>query len=235
MNMPFKPVKRIKIYQEVVSQINEAVLSGRFKSGDQLPSERKLQEMFNASRPTIREAVRVMESSGLLRVKPGRKGGMFITPNQFNPLEENFALLVSSSKFSFDHIAEFREHLESQVVDTAFERIEDDDIKDLEKLVKEAEKCLTKKSRSISRFLENDTRFHLKMSRIAGNAVAVYMLGAIYSLTGYYERFYKLDNKTLDESLQDLCDILSAFSNHQQAQAKRLVRNHIHRFNSLHT
>jgi GntR family transcriptional repressor for pyruvate dehydrogenase complex len=233
MTIPFRPVKRIKLYQEVASQVKEAVLDGRLKPGRKLPSERKLQAMFNTSRPTIREAVRVLENTGLIKIKRGKMGGMFISSQSFNPLKENFELLAAAPFLSFDHIAEFRERLESQVVATAFERVGDEDIKELKKLVNAAGTCLTQKKRSIPKFLENDARFHLKLSQIAGNPAVVYVLGAIYSLTGYYERFYRLDNRVLDHSLQDLCDILSAFSSHQQEQARVLVKNHIRRFNAI--
>jgi DNA-binding GntR family transcriptional regulator len=58
----FQAAKQTKVFQDVVEQIQDAILDGRLKTGDTLPSERQLKEMFNISRGTLREALRVLNS-----------------------------------------------------------------------------------------------------------------------------------------------------------------------------
>ena len=60
----FQAAKQTKVFQDVVMQIQEAILDGRLKTGDTLPSERQLKGMFNISRGTLREALRVLEQKG---------------------------------------------------------------------------------------------------------------------------------------------------------------------------
>lgn len=235
MVIPFRPVKRVKIFQDVVNQIKTAVLSGRLKPGQELPSERELERMFQTSRPTIREAVRVMENAGLISVRSGPKGGIFIRRSGFNPLHENFIMLTSTHQASLAQIAEFREHLESQGVDTALEALDDSDIKEMQSIVGKAEKCLTRKRKSIRMFLEYDARFHLKLTGLSGNPLYVYMLDAVTGLSCYYERFYNVKPVILEESLQDLCDILAAVTHQQPYETRGLLKDHIRKFNLVST
>ena len=71
----FQAAKQTKVFQNVVTQIEEAILDGRLKTGDTLPSERQLKELFSISRGTLREALRVLEQKGLIEIKPGVGGG----------------------------------------------------------------------------------------------------------------------------------------------------------------
>lgn len=57
----FQEARQNRTFQNVIDQIQEAILQGRLKAGDKLPPERELKEMFNTSRGTLREALRVLE------------------------------------------------------------------------------------------------------------------------------------------------------------------------------
>jgi len=72
----FKTVKSDKISERISHQIKSAILNGSLKPGDKLPSERELVDQFQASRNSVREAVKALETSGLLNTKPG--AGMFV-------------------------------------------------------------------------------------------------------------------------------------------------------------
>ena len=59
--MSFTPVKQTRIAVEIVNQLKEAILSGRFNPGERLPTERELTEQFRVSRVVVREAVRELD------------------------------------------------------------------------------------------------------------------------------------------------------------------------------
>lgn len=67
----FEPVERSRAFERVVEQIERAIYSGELKPGDHLPSERALVEQFNVGRSSVREALRILESMGLLSTQPG--------------------------------------------------------------------------------------------------------------------------------------------------------------------
>ena len=61
----------MRLYQRIVEQIEDAIARGELKPGQRLPSERELVVQFGASRSTVREALRVLESNGVVRSRPG--------------------------------------------------------------------------------------------------------------------------------------------------------------------
>ena len=65
----FHPIKTVRASEAIYEQIKDRIISGELKPGDRLPSERNMMELFQRSRPTIREALRMLERSGYIRTK----------------------------------------------------------------------------------------------------------------------------------------------------------------------
>ncbi|MCP4551847.1 MAG: FadR family transcriptional regulator, partial [Bacteroidetes bacterium] len=145
MDVPFKPAKGIKLFQDIVEQIQDAIFTNRLIAGQKLPSERKLEKMFQASRPTIREAIRVIEDRGLIHTRIGKKGGIIVNSKTNNLLFDNFYLLIRSQNFSINDLAEFREKIEGEVVQTAAEKFNDLDIHQLKKVLEDVKKYSSRK------------------------------------------------------------------------------------------
>ena len=74
----FSPVRAERVSQLIEGQLKEAIITHHYRAGDKLPSERELADMFNASRSSIREAIRSLERSGFVVVKKGVHGGAFV-------------------------------------------------------------------------------------------------------------------------------------------------------------
>jgi len=72
--LPFKQLRKTRLYEEVAEQLTEAILNGHLKPNERLPSERNLCEMFGVGRPTVREALRVLDNMGLVEIGTGVKG-----------------------------------------------------------------------------------------------------------------------------------------------------------------
>ncbi len=231
MDMPFKPAKAGKLFQDIIEQIQDAIFTKKLIAGQKLPSERKLEKMFQASRPTIREAIRVIEDRGLIHIELGKKGGIIVNSKTNSILFNNFFLLIRSQNFSINDLAEFREKIEGEVVQTAAQKFSDLDIYQLKKILENVKKYSSRKSQSITKFIEADTKFHLKLCMIADNPIYDQLLNAIYKSNEYYKRFFILKSDVMEENLQDLIDIFFAFSNRQSQIAKKLSENHIRKFN----
>jgi GntR family transcriptional repressor for pyruvate dehydrogenase complex len=73
---PFRPVQKTRAFREIEAQIRDLIARGQAKSGDRLPPERDMAQALGVGRSTLREAIRVMEFSGLLDVRPGE--GTFV-------------------------------------------------------------------------------------------------------------------------------------------------------------
>src|SRR2546422_7051651 len=74
--MDLAPIKSTRIYEEIVRQVKAMIADGKLKGGDRLPPERDLAEKFVVSRTSVREALRALESLGLVEIRPGE--GTFI-------------------------------------------------------------------------------------------------------------------------------------------------------------
>src|SRR5262245_48296712 len=140
----FKTVKLNRAYQDVVDQIQEAIIDGSLKPGSQLPAERDLKEQFGVSRGTLREALRVLEQKGLIEIRTGVAGGSVIREVNSETLSENIGLLIRNCSVSLRDLAEFREGMEGGVAALAAQRITDQERMELQVLLDEAETHLKK-------------------------------------------------------------------------------------------
>jgi DNA-binding FadR family transcriptional regulator len=78
--------------EAVAEQIRAQIATGRLKPGDMLPSETALLDLFQVARPTMREALRVLESDGLIKIQRGIKGGAQVQEPEIGPLARRVGL-----------------------------------------------------------------------------------------------------------------------------------------------
>src|SRR4030042_2032810 len=102
----FHSVKSGKISELVAQQIKDAILKGTMKQGDRLLPERELVERFRASRISVREALKSLETSGLLTIKPG--SGVFVAEVSSKPLSEYLSSILRIKKTSMNDVTEAR-------------------------------------------------------------------------------------------------------------------------------
>src|SRR5512145_287089 len=115
-----KAIKKTRIHEEVVTQVHELIREGRFKAGDQLPSERELAETFKVSRTSVREALRALETQGLIISRTGM--GNFVADLPIETLVAPLARLLVEEKSALADIFELRKLIEPQIASLAAER-----------------------------------------------------------------------------------------------------------------
>ena len=131
----FRKTSQNRIYQDLVEQIQEAILAGKLKPGDKLPPQRELSEMFQTSRASLREALRVLEDKGLIEISLGISGGAIVKEANIDRISESLAFLIRYRKVSLHQLAEFRIVVEGFVAARACEVAKEDDIKKLKELI----------------------------------------------------------------------------------------------------
>jgi len=230
----FQQAKQSKIFQNVVDQIQDAILQGRLKAGSKLPAERELKELFKTSRGTLREALRVLEQKGLITIKTGVKGGAVVEALSTNQVSESLDLLIRYQRVSLRDLAEFREGVEGIVAGLAVERVKGKDIQYLKKLLADAKTLLDEGASGWDAFLRVDNQLHMMLAHIAGNPIYESVLKTIYdNIHRYFDQFLPREEGLLRENYRDLCEIVEAVENGQAAQVRLLVQNHVYRFNRL--
>ncbi len=228
----FQAAKQTKVFQDVVAQIEDAIFDGRLQTGDTLPSERQLKDMFNISRGTLREALRVLEQKGLIEIKLGVGGGSVVKDLNADQVSEGLALLIRSQKVSLNHLAEFREDVEGFVAARAAANRSAADVDKLTGLLEEARKCIEAGPSRRDAFLDVDKRIHMTLAQAAANPIYISVLHSVHAnIHRYYDEFLSMDKRELQENYRDLCDLVHAVEKCQADRARRLARNHVRRFN----
>ena len=189
----FRAAKQNRIFQDVVDQVQEIILSGKLKAGEMLPPERELKDMMQVSRGTLREALRVLEHKGLIEIKLGVGGGAVVKDISFDQVNESLAILIRYQKISLRHLAEFREGVEGRIAALAAERAESDDIVKLNDLLMEAKKYSEKGNDFQNEFIEVDKKVHLTLAEITNNPVYVSLLHTVHdNIDRYYENLLNM-------------------------------------------
>src|SRR3954451_11924417 len=104
----FRPVQPVRAYERIVEQVEDALASGELRPGQRLPSERELVGQFEVSRSTVREALRVLESNGLVRSRPGDPNGPEVLPLTSAGLQKSMTHLLMVDKVSRAELLQFR-------------------------------------------------------------------------------------------------------------------------------
>ncbi|WP_433385802.1 FadR/GntR family transcriptional regulator [Micromonospora sp. KLBMP9576] len=126
---PLAVTRVLPAYQQVADQLRDRILDGSLASGDRLPTEVELAEIFGVSRSTVREALRVLASKDLIRTTRGITGGTFVARVRFDQvseyLEMSLGLMSGARDIALDDLLEARECIEVPAAALAALRRED--------------------------------------------------------------------------------------------------------------
>lgn len=227
----FRAAKQNRIFQDVVDQIEEAIVDGKLQPGDTLPSERDLKELFQTSRGTLREALRVLEQKGLIEIKLGVGGGSVVKAAPMEQVCDSLELLVRFQQISLAHLAEFREGIEGIVAATACRRATRRDVAELETLVERARRYADQGVSQSRQFVEIDKQIHQALARITGNPMYIVVHQMVHdNIQRYYERYLPWTGAMLKENFEDLRNIVAFIKKGDAHQASDLARRHVQRF-----
>jgi DNA-binding FadR family transcriptional regulator len=165
----FDPVRTRRTFEEAVEQIADRIRLGELRTGDRLPSERDLARVMQISRPTVREAIRVLSEAGAVEVRPGAGGGIFVAAD-FVPAR----LISRTSEMRVDEVAvvlEARRLIEPRVAMLASARARDDDFAAMQRTIDRQVALLADGGvlAHEDRFLQLERQFHLTMAQATGN------------------------------------------------------------------
>jgi DNA-binding FadR family transcriptional regulator len=225
----FKRAKQSRVFQDVVDQIQEAIVTKKLAPGTRLPAERDLKEMFNTSRGTLREALRVLEQKGLIEIKLGVAGGAIVKRMDADPLMESLALLIQSGEVSLEHLSEFRIKIEGSLVELATQRATPEDINELEQLQANARHCF--EIQDWEQFLKTDEAMHTYLGTMSRNRVFQFVQKSIHdNIHRYYQNFLPMNHERTLENLNDFDKIIAAMKAKDGATASAVITDHVQRF-----
>jgi len=227
----FKAAIQNRVFHDVVNQIQDAILDGRLKSGDALPPEREMKTMFNTSRGTLREALRVLEERGLVEIRLGMRGGAFVKHVNTDQATETLALLIHMQRVSLAHLSEFRRDLEGSVAALAAQRGSAEETDQLQSLIEEAGEYVENGIGNRENYLRLDRKFHLALAEMTHNPVFIFVLRSIHdNIHQYYDRFLNMSVQARRENQDNLNEIALAVGQRRVDDARILAQSHVLRF-----
>ena len=173
----FEPIGRMpRLSDTIAEQLLEAILTGDFKVGDILPSERALSLQFGVSRTIIREAIRSLSVKGIVQPQSGR--GVEVVAVGLTPVTEAMSLLFQGSQpVGFQKIHEVRMMLETYAAGVAAERARQDELASLGELYRRM--VAANELDDPSPDTELDITFHRLIACAAHNALYLVLLDSI--------------------------------------------------------
>jgi DNA-binding FadR family transcriptional regulator len=178
--MVFKPVKQNRIAVAIVNQLKAAILSGRFKPGERMPTERELTEQFQVSRVVVREAIRELEIKGFVKILQGPSGGAYVTDLSFDQLNNAFLDLFHSNKLSVAELIQTRILVECEIARLASAQARPESVAPLqEALDAEGSGGLPHSGLIATRLM-----VHHHLAEMSGNRVLQAIATSLFRLTG---------------------------------------------------
>jgi GntR family transcriptional repressor for pyruvate dehydrogenase complex len=222
--LAFRPVRLARASDEVVQQIKARIFRGQLATGDQLPSEKDLAERFALSRITIRDALRVLESEGLIEIRVGARGGAFVARPSAHRVSDSLTTLLRLQQITIEELTEARLMVEPHVALLAAERATADDIKVMERAVANAQAT---RAAGDPRFMPHSVVFHLALAEAAKNQV---LLSTVNSFrTPFHEALAALlpADDMAERAIADHLQILNAIRARDGQRAHDVMHEHL--------
>ncbi len=177
MTIVFEPIKPKKISEEIVEQIKALISRGKLKPGDRVPSERELATMLGVSRPSVREAIMVLEALGFLDSRQG--GGTFVRALTQTSITDPLTRLVEENDPELLRaLVEVRMGLEGWSAYLAAKRATEQDLAEMQRLYRIMEEQAAKGG-WVS---EIDAEFHYAITTASHNSLQMHVLDSIHTL-----------------------------------------------------
>lgn len=217
-----KPIKkRESLSRQVFEQLKQQIITGKWEPGEKIPSENELSEMLNVSRVTIREALQTLVALDLLEKKQGE--GTFIKElsgeTYIDALLPTFVNLKRSKAFS---VHEYRKIIEVGAIELVVERVTEEDIVELKKILNNMKKYKD----DLERFALEDLNFHLTLCQITKNPI---IEKANFLMKDYLKETMSEIIKTMgsEDGIRYHGEIIEAIENKDKERAKELMEKHL--------
>ncbi len=221
----FKEVRQSKITQKIISQIRTAILEGKLKPGDKLPTEKKLVEEFQVSKQTLRESLRALEHMGLIDVRKGIGGGSFIVEVDIEIAKESLANYLYFKNLTIENLSEFRRLIEPAAAKIAAQNISTEKLEALQQLNDSARENLNRnRVRAAAR---DEFNFHRFIAELTRNPILILVLDFVESMLDDFKSVLKPDSEFFETVLDAHDRIYDAIKNRNAELASKEMLDHV--------
>lgn len=218
-------VKRVPVVQQVVESLKEFITSGEIQTGEKLPPEMELCAKLNVGRGTVREAIRVLQATGFVELRPGR--GAFVARTEEEPEMLDLSGWFSENEMELLDFMQVRMAIEPLAIRLAIEKCTNKDIKALEKNYQDT--LLAVENNDAAQLSLYDEQFHTCIFEYSQNRLLI----AINKLL--VDTLKKFRSKTflIPNNVRNVVDphgkILQAFRDRDAVEGERQMLEHMKR------
>lgn len=216
----FRQISRTTLQQQIVGQIELLIDDGKLKHGDRLPPERKLAEIFEVSRHSVREAIRTLEEKGILKSKPG--SGTFVILEDKSSVLDYIADVIRKEKTEQKEVFEFRRLLEPQIAGLAAKNAKAEDIDNLKRILDRQ-----KSGEAPDQVKKQDQDFHMGLARATGNKILVEIVELLTEIIDKSRIKRLISEKRYQKSVRGHSRILEAVMAQDEELARQTMLSHI--------
>lgn len=220
-------ILRRKLSDEISDRLLQAIESGRYPPGTQLPSERELMSTYGVGRPAVREALQALGSRGLIAISHGERARV-VQPTAADVIQQIDSAarhLLSTSPQSLDHLKDAREFFEVGMAAEAARRARPEDIARLEAALEAHKEQI---ETNTSSFVAADMAFHTTIATVTRNPVFEAVSRAMLQWLSQFHASL-LHRKSRDVTLAEHRDILDAIAAADPDAAANAMRSHLRR------
>jgi DNA-binding FadR family transcriptional regulator len=222
----FNPVDGKEITDNIALQIEAAILNNEFKTGEKLPSERDLQNLFQTGRGVIREALRELKQKGLIETRRGGKGGSYVKAVEASEASEALALLIQQQKIAIESLIEFRESIDRTVTILAISRGKDEEARALLNLVGELERAGLADAPDMTRIIAVDRELNLSLVKMTRNQMFEWIMRTIQISFGSYDHILYEDSYYREVTIRNWYETAVAIARREPLKALSFIGHH---------
>ena len=217
----FRVVRKTRVSEEIIGQVRDLITSGRLKIGDRLPAERELAKILQVGRSTVREAIRALESLGILQARPGE--GTFLVSH---PSEQRLDPITANAFKSWENqfkLFEVRMVIEPDLAALAARRASFEQIAKMRDALTEQEAAIKQGDTGI----KADSNFHFLLAEAAGNEILFRIMDSLMDLLRETREASLHTGGRPVSSLKQHKAVLRAIEARDPVAAERRMREHI--------
>jgi DNA-binding FadR family transcriptional regulator len=231
----FSPVRPIHAYERIVEQIEDAILHGRIGPNDRLPSERELMREFQVGRSTVREALRVLQSKGLVRSRPGDPNGPLVLPFSTEGLRTSMYSLARVEQLTLRELLQFRMVIEGNAYRLAAHLRTDEHLDALERALTAMWEAIPAGEEA---FTDADLAYHDVVASATDNKLLSISIAVVRDIVARVVRAKIVEAADREEQMRESCRrhrlVLDAVRDRDGARAAGLARRNLFEYYGGH-
>lgn len=222
----FEKADSVRSVEDICLQIEAAILDGKLRPGNKLPSERELQTQFGRGRGLIREALRVLKQKDLIEIRKGVKGGAYVKNVGLSNISDSLSLFLKQKDIEPDKIIEFRESLDRTITTLALSKASKEQKSELYRDALAFYEKIEDGLVDMNTIGETDRRLNITLAKMADNPLFLWVVEAIQQGFSSYDYALYEEEEFRIATARNWHDTAREIMNEDPVKAHLYISNH---------